>query len=180
MIFTKTTLKDAYIIDLNKIKDERGFFARVYCVKEFEEHGIKFPIVQANISYSRSKQTLRGMHYQLEPHGEAKLIRCTKGSIYDVIIDVRSDSSTYGEWLGVELTEKNYRMLYVPEGFAHGFITLEDDTEVTYPVSEYYTPGAEQGIRWDDPAFGIEWPVEPKIVSEKDSNWVDYKESIKI
>ena len=180
MIFKKTALKDAWIIDLNKLTDERGFFARSFCVKEFEDHGIKFPIAQSNVSYNYKKQTLRGMHYQLEPHGEAKLVRCTKGSIHDVIIDVRSDSPTYGKWIGIELSEKNYRMLYVPEGFAHGFITLEDETEVTYQVSEFYTPGAEQGIRWDDPAFNIEWPLDPKIISEKDKSWLPYKDVVKI
>ena len=180
MIFNKTKLNDACIIDLNKLEDERGFFARAFCLKEFEEHAIKMPIAQANVSYSRSKQTLRGMHYQTKPYDEAKLIRCTQGGIYDVIIDVRPDSSTYGEWIGVELTKQNYRMLYVPEGFAHGFITLEDDTEVTYQVSEFYTPGAEQGIRWDDPAFNIEWPLEPKVISEKDKIWPDYKEVVQI
>ena len=180
MIFKKTALKDAWIIDLNKLTDERGFFARSFCIKEFEDHGIKFPIAQSNVSYNYKKQTLRGMHYQLEPHGEAKLVRCTKGSIHDVIIDVRSDSPTYGKWIGVELSEKNYRMLYVPEGFAHGFITLEDETEVTYQVSEFYTPGAEQGIRWDDPAFSIEWPLDPKIISEKDKSWLPYKDVVKI
>ena len=179
MIFKKTALKDAWIIDLNKLTDERGFFARSFCIKEFEDHGIKFPIAQSNVSYNYKKQTLRGMHYQLEPHGEAKLVRCTKGSIHDVIIDVRSDSPTYGKWIGVELSEKNYRMLYVPEGFAHGFITLEDETEVTYQVSEFYTPGAEQGIRWDDPAFSIEWPLEPKVISEKDKSWLPYKDVVK-
>ena len=180
MIFKKTALKDAWIIDLNKLTDERGFFARSFCVKEFEDHGIKFPVAQANVSYNHKKQTLRGMHYQREPHGEAKLVRCTKGCIYDVIIDVRSDSPTYGNWFGVELSEKNYQMLYVPEGFAHGFITLEDETEVNYQVSEFYTPGAEQGIRWNDPAFNIEWPLEPKIISEKDKSWLPYKDVVKI
>lgn len=180
MIFNKTALNDAYVIELSKLQDERGFFARAFCAKEFKDQGIAFPIAQANVSYNRSKQTLRGMHYQRQPYGEAKLVRCTKGSIYDVIIDVRSDSSTYGEWIGVELTEQNYRILYVPAGFAHGFITLEDDTEVTYQVSEFYTPGAEQGIRWDDPAFNIQWPVEPKIISEKDRSWIEYKDVIKI
>ena len=174
MIFNKTALNDAYIIDLNKLQDERGFFARTFCVKEFEKYGIEFSIAQANISYSRLKQTLRGMHYQKKPYGEAKLVCCTKGGIYDVIVDLRSVSSTYGEWIGTELTEKNYRMLYVPEGFAHGFITLEDETEVFYQMSEYYTPGAAQGIRWDDAAFDIEWPLEPKVISEKDKNWANY------
>lgn len=174
MIFHKTNLKDAFIIELNKLKDERGFFARQYCQNEFSDHGINFPIVQANVSYNKLKGTLRGMHYQTEPHGEAKLVRCTKGGIYDAIIDVRSDSPTFKKWIGVELTEHNHKMLYVPEGFAHGFITLQDDTEVTYQVSEFYTPGAEEGIRWDDPTFNIDWPAEVNVISEKDLNWPDF------
>lgn len=174
MIFHKTNLKDAYIIELNKLKDERGFFARQYCQNEFRDHGIQISIVQANVSYNKLKGTLRGMHFQTEPHGEAKLVRCTKGGIYDAIIDVRSDSPTFKKWIGVELTEHNHKMLYVPEGFAHGFITLQDDTEVTYQVSEFYTPGAEEGIRWDDPTFNIDWPVEVNVISEKDLNWPDF------
>lgn len=178
MIFKATELNDAYIIDLDKLADKRGFFARSFCINEFKEHGIEFPIVQANVSYNRYKRTLRGMHYQQEPHGEAKLVRCTNGAIFDAIIDVRPDSSTYMQWMGVELSERNYRMLYVPEGFAHGFITLEDETEVTYQVSEFYTPGAEKGIRWDDSTFNIDWPADPSIISEKDKTWPDFKRLI--
>lgn len=179
MIFKETELNDALVIDLNKLGDERGFFARAFCVNEFKEHGIEFPVAQANVSYNRYKHTLRGMHYQKEPYGEAKLVRCTRGAIWDAIIDVRPDSSTYMQWVGVELTEQNYRMLYVPEGFAHGFITLEDETEVTYQVSEFYTPGAENGIRWDDQTFNIDWPADPKVISEKDKSWPDFKKLIK-
>ncbi len=176
MKFTKTDLKDAYIIDLERLSDERGFFARAYCENEFKEHGIDSQIVQANVSYNHKKGTMRGMHFQEEPHGEAKLIRCTKGAIYDAIIDVRQDSPTYKEWIGVELNEENRRMLYVPEGFAHGFITLEDDVEVTYQVSEFYTPGAEKGIKYDDPMFNIDWPVEVEVISEKDRDWEPFKD----
>ena len=175
MIFNETKLKDAFIIDLEKHQDDRGFFARAYCEKEFRDHGIESAVVQANVSYNKYKHTMRGMHYQTEPYGEAKLVRCTKGAIYDVIIDVRKKSPTYKEWIGVELSEDNYRMLYVPEGFAHGFITLHDETEITYQVSEFYTPGAEKGIRWDDPEFDIDWPAEPAVISGKDENWPDYK-----
>lgn len=175
MIFNETELNDAFVIDLKKLGDERGFFARAFCVNEFKEHGIEFSVAQANVSYNRYKHTLRGMHYQEDPYGEAKLVRCTRGAIWDAIIDVRANSSTYMQWIGVELTERNYRMLYVPEGFAHGFITLEDETEVTYQVSEFYTPGAEKGIRWDDQAFNIDWPVDPNIMSEKDKTWSDFK-----
>lgn len=174
MIFNKTDLEDAYIIDLEKLGDQRGFFARAYCKDEFNERNIKLPVVQANVSYSRDKGTLRGMHYQTAPNEEAKLVRCTKGSIYDVIIDVREDSPSFKKWIGVELNEQNHRMLYVPEGFAHGFITLDDDAEVTYQVSEFYTPGAERGIRWNDPVFSIDWPVDVKVISEKDKNWSDF------
>lgn len=178
MIFKETELNDAYVIDLDKLEDKRGFFARSFCVKEFKEVGIDFPVAQANVSYNRYKRTLRGMHYQQGPHGEAKLVRCTHGAIFDAIIDVRPDSSTYMQWMGVELSEQNYRMLYVPEGFAHGFITLEDETEVTYQVSEFYTPGAEKGIRWDDSTFNIDWPVDPRILSEKDKSWPDFKKLV--
>ena len=178
MIFHETELNDAYIIDLDKLEDERGFFARAFCMDEFSEQGIKFEVAQANTSYNRFAKTLRGMHYQKDPHGEAKLVRCTRGAIYDAIIDVRPGSSTYMQWIGVELSDQNYRMLYVPEGFAHGFITLEDETEVSYQVSEFYTPGAEKGIRWNDPSFNVEWPAEPNIISEKDKAWPDFKELI--
>lgn len=174
MNFIQTALNDAYIIDLNKLEDKRGLFARSFCRKEFENQGIEFSVVQSNISFNYYKKTLRGMHYQSKPYSEKKLIRCTRGRIFDVIIDVRPDSSTYMNWVGVELTEKNYRMLYVPKGFAHGFITLEDNTEVTYQMSEFYNPKAGQGIRWDDTAFKIEWPVKPKIISDKDQSWPDF------
>jgi dTDP-4-dehydrorhamnose 3,5-epimerase len=175
MKFTETDLKDAYIIDLERLSDDRGFFARGYCENEFKEQGIDARIVQANVSYNHQKGTMRGMHYQEEPHGEAKLVRCTKGGIYDAIIDVRRESPTYKDWIGVELNEENRRMLYVPEGFAHGFITLEDNVEVTYQVSEFYTPGAEHGIKYDDPAFNINWPVEIEVISEKDEEWAPFK-----
>ncbi|HXV42374.1 MAG TPA: dTDP-4-dehydrorhamnose 3,5-epimerase [Anaerolineae bacterium] len=174
MIFHETKLKDAYIIEIEKREDERGFFARGWCQHEFEAHGLVPRIVQANISYNKKRGTLRGMHYQIAPYAETKLVRCTRGALYDVIIDLRPASPTYKQWLGVELTAENYKMLYVPEGFAHGFITLEDITEATYQVSQFYTPGAEGGIRYDDPAFGIKWPVEVQVISAKDQSWPDY------
>lgn len=177
MIFVKTNLKDAYIIELEKFKDQRGFFARTYCREEFNEHNIQFPIVQANISYSKKKGTLRGMHYQRKPHRESKLISCRQGAIYDVIIDIRPESPSYEQWTGIELNERNHRTLYVPEGFAHGFITLEDETKVAYPVSEFYKPDVEMGIRWDDPAFKIDWPAEVEVVSDKDKNWPDFNQT---
>lgn len=174
MIFSETALKGAFVIDIEKHEDERGFFARGWCEKEFQEHGLVSSIVQANISYNKNKGTLRGMHYQESPHEETKLIRCTKGALYDVIIDLRPESATYKQWIGVELTAENYKFLYVPENFAHGFQTLEDNTEAIYQVSQFYTPGAEQGIRWDDPAFNIKWPGEVEVISDKDGKWPDY------
>ncbi len=175
MIFTETTLKGAFVIELEKIEDSRGFFARAWCQKEFEKHGLNPRLVQCNLSYNRQKGTLRGMHYQVEPHKESKLVRCIRGAIYDVIIDLRPASSTYGRWVGVELSAENRKMLYVPEGFAHGFQTLEDDTEAFYQVSEFYSPALERGVRWNDPSFRVEWPaVEKRIISDKDRSWPDY------
>jgi len=174
MIFNQTELKDAWTIDLDKHEDDRGFFARAFCKNEFRDHGLNTEVAQANLSYNKYKHTLRGMHFQTEPHGEAKLVRCVRGAIYDVIIDVRKESPTFKKWIGVELSDRNRRMLYVPEGFAHGFITLEDNTEVFYQVTEFYTPGAEKGIRWNDPEFNIQWPAVPEVMSDKDKNWKDY------
>ena len=147
MEFHETELSGAYIIDLKKIEDERGFFARAWCQKEFEEHGLVPRVVQANNSFNTQAGTLRGMHYQVSPHEETKIVRCTRGALYDVIVDLRPDSSTFKHWIGVELTESNYKMLYVPASFAHGFITLTDNTEAIYFVSEFYTPGAEKGLK---------------------------------
>lgn len=177
MIFIEADLKDAYVIDLERIEDARGFFARAWCAKEFSEHGLEPRIAQCNTSFNKRKGTLRGMHLQRPPHEEVKMVRCIRGALYDVILDLREDSPTYKRWIGVELTEDNRRMLYVPRGFAHGFQTLTDDTEAFYMVTEFYTPGAEIGVRWNDPAFGIEWPLgEPAEISEKDASWPDYKE----
>jgi dTDP-4-dehydrorhamnose 3,5-epimerase len=176
MIFTPTKLQGAFILEVKKIEDERGFFGRSWCRRELEEHGLNANVVQANVSYNKVKGTLRGMHFQKAPHQETKLVRCTRGAIYDVIIDLRPNSPTYKQWIGVELTEDNYRMLFVPEDFAHGFITLQDNTEVTYQVTQYYTPGAEGGIRWNDPAFNIQWPIEPTVVSGKDQAHPDFAE----
>jgi dTDP-4-dehydrorhamnose 3,5-epimerase len=175
MIFTETKLKDAYILDLEKREDQRGFFGRAYCQQEFEAHGLVAWVAQTNVSFSKRQGTLRGMHYQVVPYAEAKLVRCTRGAIYDVMIDLRPNSPTYLRWLGVELTGENYRMLYVPQGCAHGFITLADNTEVTYQVSQFYTTGAERGVRYNDPIFGIAWPTEVKVISDKDANWPDFK-----
>ncbi len=175
MIFHKLKLEGAYRIDLEPREDERGFFARAWCQRELAEHGLETRVVQSNLSYNRHKGTLRGMHYQAPPHEEVKLVRCIRGSIFDVILDLRPDSPTYLQWVGVELTAANRQMLYVPRGFAHGFQTLEDDTEVFYHVSEFYHPEAERGVRWNDPQFAIQWPaVEKRIISPKDQNWPDY------
>lgn len=174
MIFHETALKGAFVLEIEKLEDSRGFFSRAFCQKEFEKHGLNPGVVQTNVSYNRKKGTLRGMHYQASPYGEAKLVRCTKGLIYDVVIDLRADSVTYRQWIGVELSGDNHRILYVPENFAHGFQTLADETEVTYQVSQFYTPGYERGVRYDDPVFGINWPLTVSIISEKDKNWQNF------
>lgn len=170
MFFKETPLSGAYIIELDKKGDDRGFFARVFCEKEFSKAKLDDHFVQINNSLSAEKGTLRGMHYQLAPYAETKIVRCIKGALYDVILDLRPDSPTFGMSFGEEITEENRRMMYVPKGFAHGFITLEDDTEAFYLVSEFYAPKAERGIKWDDPKFNIQWPITPKIISEKDQN----------
>ena len=176
MIFKKTAVRDAYIVEFEKISDDRGFFARAWCKNEFEAHGLNTRLVQANVASNKKKGVIRGLHYQISPYEESKLIRCTKGAVYDVIIDLREDSPTNKQWIGVELSDENYRMLYVPEGFAHGYQTLQDNTEVTYQVSQFYTPNSERGIRWDDPTFNITWPdTEKRIITEKDQSWPDYR-----
>lgn len=174
MIFIETELAGAYIIDLERREDDRGFFARTWCQQEFEAHGLVARIVQANTSYNKLKGTLRGMHYQRAPYAETKLVRAARGAIYDVIVDLRPASPTYRRWIGVELTADNRRALFVPEGFAHGFQTLEDNTDVSYQVSAFYTPGAEGGARHNDPAFDIVWPLPVSVISEKDATWPDY------
>lgn len=174
MIFKDTKLEGARVIELEKRGDERGFFARSWCKGEFEAHGLNAVLKQANIAFNIKKGTLRGLHYQEKPFAEAKLIRCTRGSAYDVIVDLRPDSATYKEWLGVELTQDNYKMVYVPEGFAHGYLTLEDSTEMCYSVSQFYSPGSELGVRYDDRTFGIEWPIDIRVISDKDRGWSDY------
>jgi dTDP-4-dehydrorhamnose 3,5-epimerase len=174
MTFIETKLNGAYVIEIQKLEDTRGFFARTWCKNEFERHSLISHLMQANISFSKKKGTLRGMHYQIAPNQESKLVRCTKGAIYDVIIDLRPNSLTYKQWLGTELTAENYKMLYVPESFAHGFQTLENDTEVIYQVSQFYAPQSERGVRYNDPAFGIKWPVDVQVITDKDNNWADY------
>jgi dTDP-4-dehydrorhamnose 3,5-epimerase len=175
MIFNQTLLAGAYLIEIEPIEDERGFFARSFCQKEFEKHGLNFHVVQCNISYNKKKGTIRGMHYQAAPHQEAKLVSCIRGAIYDIIIDLRKDSTTYCQWFAAELTAENYKILYVPKGFAHGFQTLEDDTVVYYQMSEFYHPECARGVRWDDPAFGIKWQLSERIMSKKDMNYRDFR-----
>ncbi|CAM2935115.1 dTDP-4-dehydrorhamnose 3,5-epimerase [Paenibacillus sediminis] len=177
MKFSETSLHGAYIIDIEPVTDIRGYFARTYCEKEFNELGLKVPFVQCNVSYNHNRGTLRGMHYQQTPYEETKLIRCIRGAIYDVIIDIRPESPTYMQWIGVELSEHNNRSLYVPEGFAHGFQTLEDRTEVFYQMGAFYVPESGRGIRWNDPAFGIQWPLSNPIMSDRDRQYSDWKES---
>ena len=170
MIFTETELKGAFIIDLEQRQDQRGFFARTFCMREFETHGLKPTVAQCNLSFNYKKGTLRGMHYQTTPVAEAKLVRCSQGAIYDVIIDLRPESPTYMSHIGVELTAENRRSLYIPEMFAHGFQTLTDEAEVMYQMSEFYAPDYQCGLRYDDPAFGIDWPLPVSVISEKDAS----------
>ncbi|MDH3671268.1 MAG: dTDP-4-dehydrorhamnose 3,5-epimerase [Gammaproteobacteria bacterium] len=175
MKFSETKLKGAYIIDIEPIEDERGFFARSWCAEEFSAHGLNQRLVQCNISFNRKKGTLRGMHYQAEPYQEAKLVRCTMGAIYDVIIDLRRESPTFKQWVRVELIASNRRTLYVPERFAHGFQTLEDNTEVFYQMSEFHHQEYQRGNRWNDPAFGIVWPISSPSVSPRDRSYPDFE-----
>ena len=168
MIFKESHLQGNYLIDLELRSDERGFFARYFCENEFQKHGLNTRWVQINNSMSKEVGTLRGLHFQCPPHAEVKLVRCIKGSIWDVVVDLRKGSATFGKWFGSTLSEKNRTMMYVPEGFAHGFISLEQNSEILYLVSNAYTPGAEGTLIWNEPEIGIEWPMEPVVISEKD------------
>jgi len=175
MIFRETRLKGAFVIEMEKREDFRGSFARTWCSEEFRSHGMNITMVQANTAYSKVKGTLRGMHLQKAPFEEAKLIRCIRGSIYDVMIDLRPGSPTFKEWVSVELDERSNVMVLVPEGFAHGYQTLQDDTEVFYLVSQFYSPECETGVRYDDPAFQVQWPIrDATVISEKDKSWPDF------
>lgn len=175
MKFIPTMLTGAYVIELERHEDERGFFARTWCRDEFAQLGLSAEIAQCSVSRSARVGTLRGMHYQRTPHEEVKLVHCTRGAIFDVIIDLRSGSPTHTHWLGVELNEERGTALYVPRGFAHGFQTLTDDAEVAYTMSTSYVPDSATGVRWDDPAFSIEWPVTgERTMSERDRTWPDY------
>lgn len=174
MLFTPTPIQSAFVIHLEKHTDERGTFGRAWCAREFAENGIDVNFVQGNVASTRKKGTLRGMHYQSGGWEEAKLVRCTRGAIWDVVLDLREGSPTFGQSYGVELAADTHRMLYLPPGCAHGYQSLVDDVEAFYLVSNYYTPGAERGVRYDDPAFGIAWPLEVSALSEKDANWAPY------
>ncbi|HEY5892211.1 MAG TPA: dTDP-4-dehydrorhamnose 3,5-epimerase [Chthoniobacterales bacterium] len=178
MKFHETALPGAFIVDLDRRSDTRGFFGRAFCVQEFEKHGLNPCMVQANLSFNHARGTLRGMHYQTLPAGEAKLIRCIRGAVWDVIVDMRPESTTYLQHIGVELTADNHRAIYVPEMFAHGNQALTDGAELFYLVSEYYTPEMERGVRHDDPALNIEWPLPVSVISEKDKSWPSLKETL--
>lgn len=174
MIFIETGLHGAYIIEINEIGDDRGFFGRSWCRQEMQDAGLEANIAQINTSLSRFKGTLRGLHFQIAPHQEAKMIRCTRGAIYDVIVDLRPESPTFRQWFGTELTVDNHRALYSPKGFAQGFITLQDESEITYFSSEFYVAGKDRGIRYNDPQFGIKLPLDPANISDKDLAWPDF------
>jgi dTDP-4-dehydrorhamnose 3,5-epimerase len=176
MIFTETALRGAFLIDLERREDERGFFARAFCQKEFADHGLKPMIAQANIGFNRKKATMRGMHFQYPPSAETKLVRCSRGAIIDIIVDLRPESPTFLQHVRVELSADNHRGIYIPERFAHGYQALEDNTETTYHVGEFYTPGAEGGLRFDDPALGLTWPLPVSVISEKDTQWAPFAE----
>ena len=175
MRFEETALKRAFVIELDRLEDERGYFARTFDAGEFINHGLDPTVIQCNTSFNIRRGTLRGMHYQADPDGEAKLVRCTRGAIYDVAVDLRPQSETFCRWFGVELTADNGRMLYIPVGMAHGFQTLEDGSEIHYQMAHTYVPSQARGVRFDDPAFGIEWPLPDPIVSERDRQFPDFR-----
>ncbi len=176
MIFSETKLRGAFVIDLERREDERGFFARAFCQHEFEEHGLKPVIAQANIGFNRKRGCVRGMHFQYPPAAETKTVRCTRGAVLDIIVDLRPESPTFLEHVEVELTADNHRAIYIPERFAHGYQTLADETETSYQVGEFYTPGVEGGLRYDDPALGLSWPLPVSVISEKDAAWALFGE----
>jgi dTDP-4-dehydrorhamnose 3,5-epimerase len=175
VIFTETSLSGAFVIEPEPFADERGFFARTWCQREFAERGLETRIAQCSTSFNRKKGTLRGLHFQADPFTETKIVRCICGSMYDVIVDLRGDSPSFMRHFGVTLTPRNRRMVYVPSGFAHGFQTLEDETEVFYQISEFYSPAHSRGVRWDDPAFNIQWPAADRIIADRDRNYPDFQ-----
>ena len=175
MHFTSTTIHNAFLIDLQQMHDDRGFFARSWCKREFEEHGLNSRLVQCNVSFNLRKGTLRGMHYQAKPFEEAKVMQCTKGSVYVAVVDIRANSPTCDRTFGVILSAENRKMLYVPEGCANGYLTLEDNSEIYYQMSEFYSPESYRGFRWDDPRFPIAWPSRPAVISDRDRTYPDFK-----
>ena len=176
MKFKPTRVPGVLVVELDRHEDERGFFARSFCEREFREHGLADRFVQANVSYNRRRNTLRGLHYQAEPKPEPKLVRCTRGRIFDVAVDLRADSPSYCGWVGVELSEANRAGLYVPPGCAHGFLTLEDGSEVLYLMGAEYDPALARGVRWDDPAFSVVWPASPEVISARDAAYLDLRQ----
>jgi dTDP-4-dehydrorhamnose 3,5-epimerase len=175
MIFTETKIEGTFIVEPERLIDDRGFFCRSFCRHEFAQRGLNPEVAQCNISFNLFAGTLRGMHYQDAPHAEEKLVRCTRGNLYDVVIDLRGESPTFKQWIALELSAENWRMLYIPKGCAHGFLTLTDNTEIVYQMSEFYHPESGRGVRWNDPAFGIEWPEWNRVnISDRDRNWPDY------
>src|ERR1700690_1417856 len=175
MIFQETKLAGVFEVDLELRTDERGFFARSWCRREFEEHGLNPSLAQCSVSFNKRKGTLRGMHFKAAPSPEVKLVRCTMGAIYDVVIDLRPQSPTFKKWIGIVLTPQNRHMIYVPEGCAHGFMTLQDESEIFYQISEFFAPELARGVRWDDPAFGVSWPERVEVISERDRTYPDFK-----
>ena len=174
MLFKKTAIDGVAEVQVERRTDERGFFARSWCRREFEQAGLIPDLAQCSISWNPHKYTLRGMHYQAAPYEETKLVRCTRGAIYDVVVDLRPQSPTFAQWVGVTLTAEDRNMIYIPEGCAHGFLTLEDDCEVFYQISQFYCADAARGVRWDDPSFGIMWPAQPRLISERDRTYPDF------
>ena len=174
MIFEETRLKGVYVLEVQRIEDDRGFFGRSFCSREMEAKGLNPGCVNINVGFSKKKGTLRGVHYQAAPHAEAKLVRCTMGEIYDVVVDLRPDSPTHKQWVGIRLTAENRKSIYVPEGCGHGYQTLCDDAEIYYQASQFYYPESAKGVRYNDPAFNISWPLEVTSISETDQNWPDY------
>ena len=174
MIFKQTKLAGAFLMEPEWLEDERGFFARTWSEREFQERGLSSRLVECNISFNRVKGTLRGLHYQASPHGQAKLVRCTMGAVFDVIVDLRPESSTFRQWVASQLSAQNRTMLYVPEGFAHGFQTLEDNSEIFYQMSQYFAAESSRGVRWNDPAFGVTWPTGHRIINARDSGYPDF------
>jgi len=176
MIFRDTPLPGAYVLEPERIEDHRGFFARIWCKNELRARGLGCEVAQSNVGFSRRRGTLRGLHFQRPPHAEVKIVRCTRGSVFDVIVDLRPESPTYRRWFGVELSEENGKMLYVPEGCAQGYLTLADNTEIYYHTSEFYHPESASGVRYDDPEFGIAWPGEIAVMSQQDQHWPDHSD----